>query len=349
MLADELLGALHAQGGHTQATYAEPPVRFDGGYFTENHAFRLADAPPPFDGPLVVRLFPSTSPPDLPRREAAVQSVLSDQGYPAPPVVLFDEDARLAGRRFFVMARLAGRPILGGIRIRELATSGRHGFTRLADMTARMQAWLHRLDANPLLEQLGDAPSGVERWFDRIDTQAQNEFDGLRGGLRCLIDHRPQETGRSCICHGDLWGGNILADGDRVTGVLDYTVATVAEPALDVGFTAMSLCLAPIDASRPMQRAAARMGQLLCKRYVGAYQREANADLSNQQYYEALRCVSELTGVVAFRLAESRRQPHDMLRPTWDSISDQMIDYFRARTGVTLQLPDPVARAERRR
>jgi aminoglycoside phosphotransferase (APT) family kinase protein len=271
-----------------------------------------------------------------------VQRVLSDQGYPASRVVLFDDEARLVGRRFFVMARLPGRPLMGGIRIGELARSGLRVFTRLTDMTATMQAWLHRLDAKPLSAQLGDTSVGIERWFDTIGTQARTEFGGLGEGLQWLIDHRPPEPPRRSICHGDLWGGNILAEGDRVTGVLDYTVATVAEPALDVGFTAMSLCLAPIDASRPIQRAAARIGQSLCKRYVRAYQREADADLSNQRYYEALRCASDLTGVVAFRIAERKRQPHDRLQPTWDSISDPMIEYFRVRTGVTLELPKPV-------
>ena len=77
----------------------------------------------------------------------------------------------------------------------------------------------------------------------------------------------------------------------------------------------------------------------MCKRYVRAYQRETGTDLSNQHYYEALRCASELTGVVAFRIAQTKRQPHDVPRPTWDSITDQMIDYFHDRTGVTLKLP----------
>jgi hypothetical protein len=45
--------------------------------------------------------------------------------------------------------------------------------------------------------------------------------------------------------------------------VLDYTVATVAEPALEVGYTAMSLCLAPIDAPAPIQRIAARVARSL--------------------------------------------------------------------------------------
>jgi aminoglycoside phosphotransferase (APT) family kinase protein len=121
--------------------------------------------------------------------------------------------------------------------------------------------------------------------------------------------------------------------------VLDWSVATIAEPALDVGFTAMSMSLAPIDAPRPVQRVASRLGGWLCQRYLRAYQAETDADLSAQPYYEALRCAIELSGVAAYRLAEAKGEPHDFPRFAWVAIADQMVEYFRARTGVTLELP----------
>jgi hypothetical protein len=116
VLADELLDVARATTGRTDLVYAEAPERLGGGFFTENHAFRLADPPPPWDGPLVARLFPNEAPPDLAHREAAVQRALADQRYPAPPVVWFDADARLANRRCFVMRKLPGRMMIGGIR-----------------------------------------------------------------------------------------------------------------------------------------------------------------------------------------------------------------------------------------
>lgn len=344
VLADELLGALPDTLARVDVAYAEPLVRLGGGFFAENYAFRLAGVPPPWDTPLVVRLFPSSSPPDLARREAAIQTVLADQGYPTARVLLFEEGARLLGRRFFVMERLPGRPMMGGIRIREMARSGWRLFNRLADVTASLQASLHRLDAGPLVAELGDAPAGIERWFARIEAEANEGADGLGDGLRWLIDNQPAQPARASICHGDLWGGNILAQDGRVTGVLDWTVATVAEPALDVGFTAISLCLAPIDAPRPIQRAVARLGRSMCRRYIRAYQLETGADLSAQPYYEALRCANELAGVAAYRLAEAKGELHDVPRFTWASIADQMVDYFRDRTGVTLELPPVVGR-----
>src|SRR6266511_5459812 len=81
--------------GRADVTYAEPPVRLGGGFSAENYAFHLARASPPRDGPLVVRLFPSSAPPDLAHREAAAQTVLADQGYPTVRAVLFDEEARV--------------------------------------------------------------------------------------------------------------------------------------------------------------------------------------------------------------------------------------------------------------
>jgi aminoglycoside phosphotransferase (APT) family kinase protein len=146
------------------------------------------------------------------------------------------------------------------------------------------------------------------------------------------------------ICHGDLHAGNILTDGDRLTGVLDYTVATVAEPALDVGYTTMSFDLVPIDAPAAIQRVVARFGRGIGRRYVAAYLAQTGADLANQRYYEALRCASELTNVVAFRWAHAAGEHRDAPRPTWDTVSDRMVDYFRERTGVTLRLPPPVGR-----
>jgi hypothetical protein len=104
MLAGELLELLRVRTGTPDLRYAEPPTRLSGGYYTENHMFRLAGAPEAWPDSLVVRLFPTSSPPDLARREAVIQSVLADRGFPAARVLAFDDESRLDGRRFFVMA-----------------------------------------------------------------------------------------------------------------------------------------------------------------------------------------------------------------------------------------------------
>ena len=168
MLAEDLLDAVRSQLGGADVVYAEPPALLSGGFFTENYAFRLAGAPRPWDGPLVVRLFPSEAPPDLAHREAAVQRVLVGPGIPGAASRLVRR--RRAPRRAvdcFVMERLPGRPLVGGIRLRELLSSGVRLFRRLVEMTASSQAWLHRLDAAPLVARARRcAPRGIERWFE---------------------------------------------------------------------------------------------------------------------------------------------------------------------------------------
>jgi aminoglycoside phosphotransferase (APT) family kinase protein len=198
---------------------------------------------------------------------------------------------------------------------------------------------LHRLDTAPLIAGLAGAPAGVERWFDRL-----GEIDDLVPARAWLVAHRPREASPPVICHGDLHAGNILTDGDRLTGVLDYTVATVAEPALDVGYTAMSFDLAPLEMPAVLQRVAAQFAAGIGRRYVAAYEKQTGADLSNQPYYEALRCASELTNVVSYRRARAEGVELDAPRPTWDAVGGRMVEYFRARTGVTLRLPPPAGR-----
>ena len=146
------------------------------------------------------------------------------------------------------------------------------------------------------------------------------------------------------ICHGDMWGGNLLYDGRRRTGVLDWSLATVADPALDVGFTAMSLHVAPVEVGPALQRIVVRISRRISQRYVAAYVRRTHADLADRPYYEALRCALELVDVIEHRRALAEGRTRDAPAPTWDRASDRMIEYFEIRTGVRLELPKRIVR-----
>jgi len=342
-LSAELLDALRPVIGVDELDYAEPPVKFTGGFFTENHGFRLGGVSAPWDAPLVLRLFPSIMRPNDVRCEVAVQRAVSAQHYPAPRVLTFDEHSRLGGRLFLVMEKLPGIAWMGDIGLKTNLRRGPRLLTALAPTIAKLQAQLHALDPAPVVNAVGEPTVTVERWFGFLRDQIDAGADGFVDALQWLVDNQPDNRERRVICHGDLWPGNILVDGRDVTGVLDWTVATIAEPALDVGFTTMALSLVPIDAPRPVQRLVARMGQHIARRYVRAYQRIAPVDLSAQQYYEALRCALELSATVTYRLAASSGAARDRPPPTWDSITDTMVEYFRRRTGVVLKVPARVA------
>jgi aminoglycoside phosphotransferase (APT) family kinase protein len=289
---------------------------------------------------MVVRLFPVVVSDDTVRREAVVQRELAATGFPTPRVTHFDPQARIDGRRYFVMERMAGKPLMGGIRASTLLRDGPGLLRRLARITADRQAALHAIDPAPVIEALDGTPATIERWFEHLQRLIDGGGVGFAAGLNWLIANRPVERGRRVVCHGDLHPGNILVDGDgAVTAVLDWTVATIAEPSLDVGFTTMALSLAPIDAPRPVQRIVARCGRGIARSYVRAYVAGTGADVAARPYYEALRCAVEVGNAASYRLAVADGRGNDQPRPTWDSITDAMVQYFRVRTGVELTMP----------
>jgi aminoglycoside phosphotransferase (APT) family kinase protein len=344
VLADELLVELRPVVGRADLAYAEAPTVLTGGFFTENHAFRLADVSSPWSGSMVVRLFPPVVSDDAVRREAVVQRQLAAAGFPTPPVTHFDPQARLDGRRYFVMERMAGKPLMGGIRAGTLLRDGPGLLRRLARITADQQADLHAIDPAPVVDALAGTPATVERWFEHLERLIDRGGVGFAAGLDWLIANRPVERGRPVVCHGDLHPGNILVDGDgAVTAVLDWTVATIAEPSLDVGFTTMALLLAPVDAPRPVQRIMAQGGRAIARSYVRSYVARTGADVAARPYYEALRCAVELGNAASYRLAVADGRGDHQPRPTWDSIADAMVRYFRARSGVELTMPAPVS------
>ena len=147
----------------------------------------------------------------------------------------------------------------------------------------------------------------------------------------------PEPRGALVLCHGDSWGGNLLVESGEVTGLIDWTVATVAEPALEIAFLTTAFSLAPVPLPRPIQRVAQRIGRRLAGAYRSVYESGSDADLSSVPYYEALRCLLELSGVVGYRTTVAAGPPYDGPRPTWDGIADQMVDYFEERTGVHLE------------
>jgi aminoglycoside phosphotransferase (APT) family kinase protein len=338
-LARELLAALQTRLGSNAVAYAEEPERLRGGFFTENQAFRLTGIPAEWDGPLVVRLFPGRAEPDLASREAAVQTALADQDFPAAPVLWFDDAARLDGRRFFVMRRLPGRAAIGGLGPRELARAARTA-RRLPEITASIQARLHAQDPGALMDRLdARGQGGVHRGIARIESIVDRGATGFFDAMRWLLEHGPTRPDPPVICHGDLWGGNILVD-DRgeVTGVLDWSTSTIAEPALDVGATALAFCLVPLPALGPLRSLVERRGRGLYERYLHAYAKQTDADLRARPYYEALRAALELSFVAEWRLAEAEGA-HDLPRPSWDTIPDSLVEFFRVRTGVTIGVP----------
>src|SRR4051812_49675178 len=113
-VATAFLAALRDHLGQPDLVYLEPPEHLEGGYFTDNRAFRVDATATAWSGRMVLRLFPREAGEVPARREASVQSALHDQGFPAPRVAWWSDDPALLGKRFLVMEMLPGHTPMGG-------------------------------------------------------------------------------------------------------------------------------------------------------------------------------------------------------------------------------------------
>jgi aminoglycoside phosphotransferase (APT) family kinase protein len=337
--SDLLLAELRDRLGLADLEFSEPPVRLSGGFFTDNYAFTLSGAPHDWSGPLVLRLFPAHLPPTQAQREAVVQTALAEQGFPAPRVLAIDASGDTLGRAWFVMERLPGRTLQGGIALREIASSARPLLrmpTILADVIVRLQ----RVDPAPVVAALGDLPTGVDRWLERAESIA-SEMPGLSAGARWLLDNVPEPAAPLVVCHGDLWLGNLMAEHGKVTGVIDWTVSSIAEPALEIGFALMPFTIVPVPMPRALERVAVPLGGHLARRLVKQYRDRSDADLRNQRYYEAMRVVVELANVYRWRTEVHAGRDPGFPQPTWGAAGGRMTEHFRSISGVDLTLPPP--------
>jgi aminoglycoside phosphotransferase (APT) family kinase protein len=248
-----------------RVTLASGPEPLAGGLSALLVAFRLADPPPALAGELVLRI-----PADErgAARELTLQRAVADAGYPAPPVLLMDlHGTNALGRPFLVMPRVAGAPLFADAGPVEVL----RGFRQVPGLLAGLMADLHALDAAPVVDALGAAgvaeeDLGAAALLADLDRQPGSGPDLVRNWLEAA---RPGAAD-AAVCHGDLHALNVLADGERRT-VVDWELATVGDPALDVARTALMLAAVPVEMPRAVRPLVQRLGRGAARRFVAAY------------------------------------------------------------------------------
>jgi aminoglycoside phosphotransferase (APT) family kinase protein len=335
-LAGSLLAYLRRVLGSGVA-YREPLRPLRGGFVTDVYAFALTGADDAWSRLLVLRVYPADVEAASVRRERCAQEVVAAQGLPAPRVLACEDVAGPLERPFLLMEHLPGRPQmvieLPGL-LRELP--------RLPTLPRRHAAALdlvHRLEPAPLLRAFETASidrrtAGLAYWFDGAEARiARWGFDALRPTLAWLRAHRPPDPGRLAICHGDLFGANILEQRGRITGILDWGGVTVADPAFDVGGQIAAYEMSAMPGPRALQVAALGHGRLLAAGLRRAYRRHRPIAEDRLRYYAALRAFTELVFKLGLQ-AEVRATGVPRRMPTW--LPAQCARYVERRTGVAI-------------
>jgi aminoglycoside phosphotransferase (APT) family kinase protein len=230
----------HAEPAFADVVAGTPEVRqFPGGASNLTYLLRYPD------GDLILRRPPGGTKAkgahDM-GREYRVQSALAPVFARVPAMVGLCEDESVIGSEFYVMEKVDG-------------TILRQDFPPELDLTIEdvnllcgnaidVLIELHQVDpATPGLGEFERGAGYVERqvggWCKRFRAARTGDVGDFEPVMTWLEEHRPGDVGH-CVIHNDFRFDNlVLAPGDpmRIVGVLDWEMATLGDPLMDLGCT----------------------------------------------------------------------------------------------------------------
>jgi aminoglycoside phosphotransferase (APT) family kinase protein len=225
-------------------------------------------------------------------REYRVLSKLCLVYPPAPRPVLYCDDPGILGAPFYVMERRRGivlcRQLPPG-RVIDPATARRLS-TQLIDNLAL----LHSLDYHAAgLGDLGRPQGYVSRqvtgWTERYARARTDDLPAIDRVAGWLAERLPPESSPALV-HNDYKYDNLVLDPDdltRIVAVLDWEMATVGDPLMDLG-TTLGYWVEAND-PLPLQHAAfgpsALPGSLTRQELARRYAGQSGRDVSDVLYF----------------------------------------------------------------
>ena len=169
------------------------------------------------------------------KREFLIQSRLKPVYDLVPKVIALCEDHSILGSDFYVMER-----IQGDIFRRDVPPSlTKEDIAIMANNLVAGLAQLHSVDSS-VLQELNKGPGYVNRqvegWSKRYRNALTDDVPDGEDVMRWLDENKPEDVD-SCIIHGDWRIDNMVFDLGRkkLVGVLDWELATVGDPLMDLG------------------------------------------------------------------------------------------------------------------
>ena len=222
--------------------------------------------------------------PDL-AREARILSALAPAGVKVPNVRWLEEDPAVLGSPFIVMDRVYGRvpaddpPYVVEGWVLDLPPAERGKlYDRLIDTVAQ----LHSLDWRALgLEDLQE--DQIAYWEDLYEWACEGQHSPtIDAALQWAKDNRP--AGEELVFNwGDPRIGNILYGEDLgIEAVLDWEMATVASPDLELGWVVLFVRYYSEGIGIPIPEGLPTREQL-----IDAYRAKTGRALEHVDYYEA--------------------------------------------------------------
>ena len=223
-------------------------------------------------------------------REFRVLSLLKPHYTKVPAPVIYCGSEDIIGSSFYVMEKLPGT-ILRASNAPKMNIPAKtlHALsTSLVDNLVT----LHALDIQATgLEQLGK-PEGyvlrqVEGWIKRYYTAETDKIETLDAVVKWIQSHLPREQ-KPCFLHNDYKHDNVILnpeDLSQIIGVLDWEMATVGDPLMDLGATLAYWFEAGEGAVFKNYNLTWLPGNFTRKEFIDRYTEKSRRDLSDILFY----------------------------------------------------------------
>ncbi len=172
-------------------------------------------------------------------REYRIQSRLSAVLPYIAPMVAFCDDPSVLGADFYVMGKIDG--IIAGTEFPKGVSVSPEQARQLCLNFIDVLVELHSVD--PEAAGLADLGKGfgyvrrqVEGWTTRFHNARTDDAPDYERAMAWLAENQPDDVA-NCVIHNDYKLDNVVLAGDdvtRVIGILDWEMATLGDPLMDV-------------------------------------------------------------------------------------------------------------------
>jgi aminoglycoside phosphotransferase (APT) family kinase protein len=222
-------------------------------------------------------------------REYRIQSALAPVFPYVAPMVGHCDDESVIGSEFYVMERIVGDIPGKDFDIELDADRGR----ALCINTFDLLVALHAVDpAEVGLDALDRGPGYVARqvggWSSRFRKAVTPDVPDLEEVMGWLDAHQPDDV-RRCLIHNDFRLDNIVYAADepsRPIGLLDWEMATVGDPLMDLGCTMAYWIQADDDEMMQLTRMqpSNAPGMLTRREVVSYYCERSGLEVTDEQW-----------------------------------------------------------------
>ncbi|MBF8659506.1 phosphotransferase family protein [Pseudomonas putida] len=226
-------------------------------------------------------------------REFRILNQLNN-GFPyCPKAYAYCTDTHLIGSEFYVMERVKGVILRSDIPTALNLDAART--TALCKSFIDRLVDLHRVDYSACgLSDLGKPDGYVQRqiegWASRYDKAMTPDAPRWEQVKTWLREKMPADHVTPAIVHNDYRFDNVILDADnpmRIIGVLDWEMATLGDPLMDLGnslaYWIQADDPAPVQLMRRQPSNAP--GMLTRRQFVDYYAERAGIDLDNFDFY----------------------------------------------------------------